>query len=250
MITIPRKTESIIPISISQVLNDSDTAVFMLKSGETAILSKEIIQNGDDCVIHLYASDTADVDVGYYRYSIVITKSDETSFSFDGKAYIKENGSSGAFVRGGDVLGSSASGRTDSDFIHTDTAAGWNAQKMLIGKAGHIYVYTDHSAVDGVPVPNIKIGDGKSYLVDNPFISLPLEEALRLHSEDTARHISSDERNTWNGKVCVTYSLKLSDDGKTLTLVGSDGKTSSAAVNSGDSSGRRCRLNTSIDTLH
>ena len=87
-------------------------------------------------------------------------------------------------------------------------------------------------------------------MVDNPFISLPLEEALRLHSEDTAKHISSDERNTWNGKVCVTYSLKLSDDGKTLTLVGSDGKTSSAAVNSGDSSGRRCRLNTSIDTLH
>lgn len=48
----------------------------------------------------------------------------------------------------------------------------------------------------------------------------------------------------------VTYSLKLSDDGKTLTLIGSDGKTSSAAVNSGDSSGRKCRLNTSIDTLH
>lgn len=48
----------------------------------------------------------------------------------------------------------------------------------------------------------------------------------------------------------VTYSLKLSDDEKTLTLIGSDGKTSSAAVNSGDSSGRKCRLNTSIDTLH
>lgn len=201
MITIPRKTESLIPISISQALNDGDTAVFMLKSGGTVILSKEIIQNGDDCIIRLYASDTADVDVGYYQYSIVITKSDETSFSFDGKAYIKENGSSGAFVRGGDILGGSASGGSDGDFIHTDTTVGWNSQKLLIGKSGHIYVYTDHSTVDGVLVPNIKIGDGKSYLIDNPFISLPLEEALTLHNEDMAKHISSDERNNWNGKV-------------------------------------------------
>ena len=48
----------------------------------------------------------------------------------------------------------------------------------------------------------------------------------------------------------ITYSIKLSDDRKTLMLVGSDGKTSSAAIGSGGSSGRRCRLNTSIDTLH
>ncbi len=48
----------------------------------------------------------------------------------------------------------------------------------------------------------------------------------------------------------ITYSIKLSDDGKTLTLVGSDGERSSATVNPGGSSGRRCRLNTSIDTLH
>ena len=48
----------------------------------------------------------------------------------------------------------------------------------------------------------------------------------------------------------ITYSLKLSDDGKTLILVGSDGKVSSVEVGSGNSSGRRCRLNTSIDTLH
>lgn len=48
----------------------------------------------------------------------------------------------------------------------------------------------------------------------------------------------------------ITYSLKLSDDGKTLILVGSDGEVSSVEVGSGNSSGRRCRLNTSIDTLH
>lgn len=201
MITIPRKTESVIPISISQTLDDSDTAVFILKSGSSVLIQKEIIQNGDGRIIHLDASDTADVAVGYYQYSIVVTKNDDTPFSFDGKAYIKEGGSSGAFVRGGDVLGGSASGRADSDFIHADTTAGWNGQTLLIGKAGHIYIYTDHSTADGTPVPNIKIGDGKSYLIDNPFISRPLEEALKLHSEDMAKHISSDERNNWNGKV-------------------------------------------------
>ncbi len=201
MITIPRKTESIIPISISQALNDGDTAVFILKSGSSVLLQKAIIQNGDDSIIHLYAYDTADVTVGYYQYSITVTKSDGTSFSFGGKAYIKEGGSSGAFVRGGDVLSGSTSGRTDSDFIHADTIAGWNSQSSLIGKSGHIYIYTDHSTVDGVPVPNIKIGDGKSYLIDNPFISLPLEEVLKLHCEDVTKHITSNERDAWNNKV-------------------------------------------------
>lgn len=201
MITIPRKTESIIPISISQVLDDGDTAVFSLTNSSSVLLQKAIIQNGDDSIIHLYAYDTADVAVGYYQYSIMVTKRDGTSFSFDGKAYIKEGGSSGAFVRGGDVLSGSASGRTDSDFIHADTTAGWNSQSLLIGKAGHIYIYTDHSNVGGVPVPNIKIGDGKSYLIDNPFVSLPLEEALKLHCEDTTKHITSNERDAWNSKV-------------------------------------------------
>ena len=201
MITIPRKTESLIPISISQTLDNGDTAVFILKSGSSVLLQKEIIQNGDGRIIHLDASDTADVAVGYYQYSIVVAKSDETSFSFGGKAYIKEGGSSGAFVRGGDVLSGSMSGRTDGDFIHADTTAGWNSQTSLIGKTGHIYIYTDYSTADGMPVPNIKIGDGKSYLIDNPFISLPLEEVLKFHSEDITKHISSDERNTWNGKV-------------------------------------------------
>lgn len=49
-----------------------------------------------------------------------------------------------------------------------------------------------------------------------------------------------------NGKVYdlkgVTYSIKLSDDGKTLMLVGSDGKTSSAAIGSGGSSGGKSRI--------
>ena len=103
MITLPRKTESVIPISISQTLDDGDTAAFILKSGSSVLIQKEIIQNGDRHIIHLDASDTADVAVGYYQYSIVVTKNDDTSVSFDGKAYIKEGESSGAFVRGGGI---------------------------------------------------------------------------------------------------------------------------------------------------
>lgn len=103
MITLPRKTESVIPISISQTLDDGDTAVFILKSGSSVLIQKEIIQNGDRHIIHLDASDTADVAVGYYQYSIVVTKNDDTSVSFDGKAYIKEGGPSGTFVRGGSI---------------------------------------------------------------------------------------------------------------------------------------------------
>lgn len=40
----------------------------------------------------------------------------------------------------------------------------------------------------------------------------------------------------------TTYTIKLSDDGKTLILVGSDGKTSSAVIGSGGSSGGKSRI--------
>ena len=216
MITIPQKTESIVPIDISEAFNDGDSAVFVLKNGKDIILNKEIIQNGEEFVIHLYVSDTADIPIGYYGYAIVITKSDGTSLNFDGKAYIKESGSSGAFVRGGDVIGSSTGGRTDSEFIHSDTTANWNSQPSLIGKLGHIYIYTDYTTADKdgaeVLVPNIKIGDGKAYLIDNPFISLPLESLMKRHADDTAKHITSDERDCWNGKVRCYINEKDSEN--------------------------------------
>ena len=55
--------------------------------------------------------------------------------------------------------------------IYIGTTEYWNNQATLIGERGVIYIYEDYSEKDNIKIPNIKIGDGKSYLMDNPFVS-------------------------------------------------------------------------------
>ena len=89
--------------------------------------------------------------------------------------------------------------------IHYGTTEYWNAQPLLIGEKSHIYVYTDYAVTKhgekSVLVPNIKIGDGNAYLIDNPFVATSVEELVDLHINDTTQHITEEERNLWNNKV-------------------------------------------------
>lgn len=92
-----------------------------------------------------------------------------------------------------------------SDNIHYGTTEYWNSQPTLIGENNHIYVYTDYTTItsDGEikNVPNIKIGDGNAYLIDNPFVTTSVEELIDLHINDMTRHITEEERILWNNKV-------------------------------------------------
>ena len=85
-----------------------------------------------------------------------------------------------------------------SDNIHYGTTEYWNSQSTLIGENNHIYVYTDYTTIttDGETknVPNIKIGDGNAYLIDNPFITTSIENLLQSHIGDNIKHITDDER--------------------------------------------------------
>lgn len=89
--------------------------------------------------------------------------------------------------------------------IHSGTSEYWNSQKNLIGEKSHIYIYTDYATVNTDSgnsfVPNIKIGDGSAYLIDNPFITSSVEQLMQLHITDTVKHITEQERNNWNSKV-------------------------------------------------
>lgn len=89
--------------------------------------------------------------------------------------------------------------------IHSGTSEYWNLQKTLVGEKSHIYIYTDYATVNTENgsdlVPNIKIGDGSAYLIDNPFITSSVEELLQTHISDTIKHITEQERSTWNNKV-------------------------------------------------
>lgn len=85
-------------------------------------------------------------------------------------------------------------------FVHINTTAYWNSLEHFVGQRGHIYVYSDHSTIDGQFVPAIKIGDGQAYLIDNPFVSSN-QELLLEHINDHSIHITPQERTLWNNKV-------------------------------------------------
>ena len=101
-------------------------------------------------------------------------------------------------------IGAGASGSSICK-IHYGTTEYWNAQPLLIGEKSHIYVYTDYAVTKNgeksVLVPNIKIGDGNAYLIDNPFVATSVEKLVDLHINDTTQHITEEERNLWNNKV-------------------------------------------------
>lgn len=84
--------------------------------------------------------------------------------------------------------------------IHVDTSEHWNAQRDLIAKKNHLYVYTDYITDDGVKIAGIKAGDGKAYLIDTPFI-VGNTSLLEKHINDKIAHITQEEREFWNNKV-------------------------------------------------
>lgn len=96
-----------------------------------------------------------------------------------------------------------------------NTTAYWSEQITFIPDEGQFIIYSDHNQVDGKDIPGIKIGDGKAYGVDLPFISdqFALSSDLLTHINDTTAHVTQEERNAWNNKVrCY-----VEDDNLTFT---------------------------------
>lgn len=90
----------------------------------------------------------------------------------------------------------------------SNTTEYWNAHSTIIPKKGDIYIYTDGSSfVDDndqtVLVPLIKIGTGDEYLGLLPFVGEDESRRLTAHINDNVRHITAEERASWNNKVTV-----------------------------------------------
>lgn len=93
------------------------------------------------------------------------------------------------------------------------TTAEWNAKRLLISKYRTIYVYSDYKVIApetegdvATYQPGIKIGDGKAYLIDLPFITgdfETLERNLQEHVSNTSIHVTSEEKTFWNNKSRV-----------------------------------------------
>lgn len=84
--------------------------------------------------------------------------------------------------------------------VESDIEENWNAQYDLIAKANHIYIYEDHSVIDGHQIPAIKIGDGTSYLIDMPFVNENAEDFYN-HINNGDIHVTLAEKTFWNDKI-------------------------------------------------
>ena len=103
--------------------------------------------------------------------------------------------------------------------VYYDTKANWDQQTNLIAEKAAIYIYSDYEVVldrlDNVTeYAGIKIGDGKSYLIDMPFITDYLAQIIFAHLADRSLHITEAEREFWNNKVSTYF-----NDGEPENLV-------------------------------
>jgi hypothetical protein len=95
------------------------------------------------------------------------------------------------------------------DSVASNTTDGWNSQRDLISKKNVLYVYTDYRQTEDEEgnvknIPGIKIGDGKAYLIDLPFVN----DIYLSHINDSTIHVTQSEKNSWNNKVMCYISGK------------------------------------------
>ena len=110
--------------------------------------------------------------------------------------------------------------------IYYDKSENWNAQLDFIGAEGSVYIYSDYRVKtddngNEVKIPNIKIGDGTTPLIDRPFLTSEASETIvdtimgeieervtesvvpkvitRLENEQ--RLVSAEDRLRWDGKI-------------------------------------------------
>lgn len=101
--------------------------------------------------------------------------------------------------------------------LKKDTTEHWNQHPDFIPLEGEAIVYTDYAKTrdaDGntINVANIKIGDGKAYVVDLPFIYAGDPAGIAEHVNDFTIHVTQAEKDYWNEK------LNCELDGETLIL--------------------------------
>ena len=89
--------------------------------------------------------------------------------------------------------------------IYADSMINWEANPLFIPKKGDIIIFFDKTKIikDGseIEIPGFKIGDGKAYNIDLPFVGDDIIEQLLAHINDTSKHVTEKEREYWNNKI-------------------------------------------------
>lgn len=98
-----------------------------------------------------------------------------------------------------------------------DSTQHWNEARGFIPLEGEIIIYNDYKVIDKVVdgeerrvnVPGMKIGDGRTYVQDLPFIDEELRDKLLTHIENPNIHVTLQEKLFWNNKLNVDDNAEL-----------------------------------------
>lgn len=86
--------------------------------------------------------------------------------------------------------------------IHSKTSEEWHQQTGVLSQKNNFYIYTDRYKKEDdqgniIEIPGIKVGDGKSYIIDLPFV----DEIFDDHIHNMDIHVTLAEKQFWNNKV-------------------------------------------------
>ncbi len=92
----------------------------------------------------------------------------------------------------------------------------WNNNPLYIPKLNEIIVYSDYTKNGDTDVPAIKIGDGKAYVIDLPFVDNGTAQKLNKliddfnsHIMNDSIHVSQEDRDFWNDKLNLSFSDEI-----------------------------------------
>lgn len=98
----------------------------------------------------------------------------------------------------------------DKLIYYSKTKEQWNINPQLLSKKDVLYIYTNYKKIrkqgeqDQIIIPGLKVGDGKSYLIDLPFINTSnsdFENILLQHINNKTIHVTQEEKIFWSNKL-------------------------------------------------
>lgn len=103
--------------------------------------------------------------------------------------------------------------------LKRDSTENWNAARGMIPLQGELIIYNDYKIVqrevDGevktIQIPGIKIGDGRAYVQDLPFVDEELRDKIMTHINNPNIHVTLQEKLFWNNKLNVDDNAELVD---------------------------------------
>ena len=101
--------------------------------------------------------------------------------------------------------------------LKRDTTVNWNNARGFIPLEGELIVYNDYATIrkivngneQDVVVPAIKIGDGRAYVQDLPFVNDELRDQILNHINNPEIHVTMAEKLFWNNKLNVNDSSEV-----------------------------------------